>query len=65
MAQGNALFIIIILRLDMSRAASDKKKQVFGDLQNEEVLLGMKLVEPAHHIVTYKKINKIKKIKNN
>ena len=39
----------------MSRAASCKKKQVFGDLQNEEVLLGMKLVEPAYHIVTYKK----------
>ena len=49
----------------MSSVAAGKKKQVFGDLQNEEVLLGMKLVEPAHHIVTYKKINKIKKIKNN
>jgi len=31
----------------MSSVAAGKKKQVFGDLQNEEVLLGMKLVEPA------------------
>jgi hypothetical protein len=44
---NNAVVDIIILRWGKSRAVAGKKKQVFGDLQNEEVLLGMKLVEPA------------------
>jgi hypothetical protein len=35
-----------------------KKKQVFGDLLNEEVLWGMNLEEPAYYIVIdLKKLN--------
>jgi hypothetical protein len=40
---------------DPRTEAACKKKQVFGDLRNEEVPRGMKLVEPAYRISSHTK----------
>jgi hypothetical protein len=49
---------VTLVSLGIMNGGPGKKKQVFGDLLNEEVLRGMNLEEPVYYIVTdLKKLN--------